>query len=145
MTRESEWINLHASAVAVGGQAALITGVAGSGKSTLVMEMIGLGAELIADDRAELKRREGEILVRPPAAIAGLIEARGIGLIRMPFLDTAPVRLIVDLDGAASERLPDLPSRDLLGTSCPVIFGRDRAGLAAILGLVLLHGLERDI
>ena len=40
--------HLHGSAVAAGEHALLITGAAGAGKTTLALEMIALGAELIA-------------------------------------------------------------------------------------------------
>lgn len=142
MSTGPERINLHASAVAIDGRGCLITGASGSGKSTLAIELIGLGAGLVADDRTDIERRGGVLWLAAPASIAGLIEARGAGLIRMPFLDGAELRLIVDLDLAAPERLPDNASRDLLGCSCPVILGRNRAGLAAILKLSLLHGID---
>ncbi len=48
---------LHASAVAVDGRGCLITGASASGKSTLALEMIALGAELVADDRVDVRRR----------------------------------------------------------------------------------------
>jgi len=137
-----ERINLHASAVAIDGRGCLITGASGSGKSTLAIELIGLGADLVADDRTDIERRGEFLQMSPPAPIAGLIEARGAGLIRMPWLEDAVLRLIVDLDRAATVRLPETANRDLLGVFCPVILGKGRIGLAAILKLVLLHGLD---
>ena len=43
--------------------------------------------------------------MRPHAALAGLIEVRGLGIRRLPFEPVAVVGLVVDL-GADSERLP---------------------------------------
>ena len=75
---------VHGSCVALTGKGLLITGRSGSGKSALCLQMVALGAELVADDRVQLRREEGQILARAPAAIAGLIEARGIGISTNP-------------------------------------------------------------
>lgn len=129
---------LHASAVAVEGRGCLITGAAASGKSTLAVEMIALGAELVADDRVDLRREGGVLVMSAPATIAGLIELRGAGILRLPPRESAPVALVVDLDRAETDRLPPERSRDLLGVPCRMILGRARAGLAA-LAVVLLR------
>lgn len=132
---------LHASAVAVAGSGCLITGSAGTGKSTLALEMIAAGATLIADDRTEV-RRDGEALtLAAPPAIAGRIEIRGVGLMRLPNA-IAPLALIVDLEREAAARLPAPRYRHLLGLARPVILGRGRVGLAAILRLILEAGIE---
>lgn len=135
---------LHASAVAIGNRGCLITGASGSGKSTLALEMIASGARLVADDRTEVRRDRDALELAAPAAIAGLVEARGVGLIRLPHC-TASLHLVVDLDEEPVERLPRRSAGgrhlDLLGIRCPVILGRNRTGLAAILSLALRHGL----
>ena len=131
---------LHASAVAIDGRACLITGPSGSGKSTLAIEMIALGAVLVSDDRTEVRRDGQRLLLSPPRTIAGLVEARGVGLLRVPHVAEAEASVIVDLEHEAADRLPDPLHRTLLGLDCPVILGRNRVGLAAILSLVLRHG-----
>ena len=132
---------LHASAVAVAGRGCLITGAAGAGKSTLAIEMIAAGAALIADDRTDIRRDGGRLVLSPPRTIAGRIEARGAGLLTLPHT-SAPLHLIVDLDRAAAGHLPPPRYRHLLGIATPVILGRGREGLAAILRLALLYGLQ---
>ena len=42
---------LHASCVSINGNGVLICGSSGSGKSSLAINLIALGAELVADDR----------------------------------------------------------------------------------------------
>lgn len=132
---------LHASAVAVAGSGCLITGTAGAGKSTLALEMIAGGAILVSDDRTMVTRTGDMLMLTAPETIAGLIEARGIGLIRLPCAG-APLSLIVDLDRAGAARLPARRYRHLLGLARPVILGRGRVGLAALLRLVLEAGIE---
>lgn len=131
---------LHASAVAVRGRGCLITGASASGKSTLSLEMIALGAELVADDRVDVRRTAGGLMLSAPPAIAGMIEARGVGILRLPERREAPLALIVDLDEAECERLPEARCLELLGVSCALVRGRGRAGLAALAFVLLQSG-----
>ena len=135
---------LHASAVAVDGRGCLITGRAGSGKSTLAIEMVALGAELVADDRVDVRLAGDALILSAPAPIAGLVEVRGAGILRLPVRPEAPLALVVDLDEAERERLPEGRRRVLLGVPCPLLLGRRRAGLAALATVLLRAGGARD-
>ena len=100
---------IHASAVLIGPKAALIRGPAGSGKSSLVWQLL-TGAlplgRLVADDRAVVEVVHGRLLVRPAPELAGLIEIRGLGVRRLPYEPVAVVGLVVDLAAADAGRLP---------------------------------------
>jgi HPr kinase/phosphorylase len=105
---------VHASAVLVGARAVLIRGPSGSGKSRLALDVIEAGrtgslpfARLVADDRVHLEAANGRLLVRPPKALAGLIEVRGVGLRRIAHEPSAVVGLVVDLAVPEALRLPD--------------------------------------
>lgn len=118
----SDLVLLHATAVAIDGRAVLLRGASGSGKSDLGLRLIDAGARLVADDQSELCRRGAAIIVRAPAAIAGLLEVRGIGIVRLEALAEAPVALIVDLvERDALERLPERQSERILGIDLPLI------------------------
>ncbi|MFI4947228.1 MAG: HPr kinase/phosphorylase [Alphaproteobacteria bacterium] len=118
----SDLVLLHATAVAIDGRAVLLRGASGSGKSDLGLRLIDAGARLVADDQSELCRRGAAIIVRAPAAIAGLLEVRGIGIVRLDALAEAPVALIVDLvERDALERLPERQSERILGIDLPLI------------------------
>lgn len=99
---------LHASCIAIEEQGVLLAGPSGVGKSDLSLRLIDQGARLISDDQTEIYLEGGALMARPPAATLGLIEARGMGLLQMPYLGPAPVRLYVELLPAAvePERLP---------------------------------------
>jgi HPr kinase/phosphorylase len=103
-------MRLHASCAARPGpdgyDAVLLTGPPGAGKSDLLLRLIDRGFQLIADDQVIVEDR----LARAPAALAGLLEVRGLGLFRLPFLATATPRLVVRL-GLTTARLP-LPELD---------------------------------
>lgn len=111
---------VHASCVAINGLAVLLRGPSGAGKSDLALRLIEDGALLVADDQTEIVHSENELLVRPPAAIAGRLEVRGLGILRMHNLAEAPLALVVDLVPAADmERLPEPATVTLLGLELP--------------------------
>ena len=136
-------MRLHASCVALDGAGLLITGRPGAGKSELALDLIALGATLVADDQVLLSAEGPSVLAAPPPAIAGLIEARGLGLLRLPWVADVPLRLVVDLDRAESARLPAPRALHLLDRAVPRILRPDPLRPSA-LWAVLRHGLPLD-
>lgn len=113
---------LHASAFAHHGAGCLILGPSGSGKSRLVAEAILHGAKLIADDRVELVPMMGLVAIAAAPELSGVLELRGLGLIKFHDPTTRHVlHLVVELDPACDTRLPELESREFLGVSVPYI------------------------
>jgi HPr kinase/phosphorylase len=105
--------SIHASAVLVGERAVLIRGPSGAGKSRLALALIDAGrigqlpkTMLIGDDRVRLETRDGAVTIRGAAEIEGLIEVRGLGIRRSPFVPLGQLSLVVDLSAADAERLP---------------------------------------
>lgn len=96
---------IHASCVAIGDAAVLIEGRSGTGKSDLALRLIDRGAVLVSDDYTMLTRKDGQLLARAPANLAGKIEVRGIGIVEMPHVEDVPVVLIV----AIVEAPPRMP------------------------------------
>jgi HPr kinase/phosphorylase len=109
---------LHASCVAVNGRGLLILGPSGSGKSGLALRMLALGAFLVADDRTEVTEGEGGLVATCPPPIRGLIEARGVGLLRAPHVDSATIALAIDLGQPEDQRLP--PFRKITIMRCEI-------------------------
>jgi HPr kinase/phosphorylase len=133
---------VHASAVLAGARAVLIRGASGSGKSRLAHELIDAArtgllpfARLVGDDRVRLQAAGGRLLVRPAPALAGLIEVRGVGIVRMPYEPDAVVGLVVDL-AADTERLPEDDRRqtEIEGIKLPrLAVAQGQPGLPAVL------------
>jgi HPr kinase/phosphorylase len=122
----AEAATVHASAVLAGAHAVLIRGPSGAGKSQLALALIQAGetgllrfARLVGDDRVHLEPHHGRLLVRPPAALAGLIEVRGLGIRRLEHEPLAMVKLVVDLAADDAERLPVLGEVMLCGVPLP--------------------------
>ncbi len=103
-------MRLHASCAArsgpAGTSAVLLLGPPGSGKSDLLLRLLARGFQLVADDQVMVE----DGVASAPAALAGILEVRGLGLFRLPCIAAAPLRLIVRL-GPPAARLPE-PERD---------------------------------
>lgn len=157
---------VHASCVSVpraddGPSGVLILGPSGAGKSDLALRLMARGARLVADDRTRLRRDGDRIRASAPDRLAGLIEARGVGLLRVAA--TAPVAdlaLAVSLTPAGddaekmardkraradspvekpAERLPEPRFAEFLGLRIPLVPGTCCDRMAAI-ALVLAQG-----
>ncbi len=98
-------MNMHGSCAAREGMGVLLTGPPGSGKSDLLLRLLSRGFSLVADDRVDVT----ELIARPPPNLAGLLEVRGIGIMRLPHLAEARLVLAVEL-GPYPPRLPQ-PAR----------------------------------
>ena len=132
--------SLHASAVCLGGRALLILGPPGAGKSALALRMMALGAGLIADDRVLVRRAGGHLVAACPPPLVGLIEARGVGILRADPAGPAPVALAVDLGQAEPDRLPPFRNTVLYGIPVPLVLGPLRPHLGEALRQMLLSG-----
>ena len=112
---------VHASTVARGGRAVLITGPSGSGKSDLALRLLDRGFALVSDDQTVVRRQDGRLIASAPAEIAGKMEIRGIGIVEMDSEAEAPVALLVELTSDI-ERLPrDNRERPILGVPLPLV------------------------
>ncbi|SDH13979.1 HPr kinase/phosphorylase [Roseospirillum parvum] len=115
---------VNATCIEIDGQGVLLAGPSGAGKSDLALRLVlDHGARLVADDWTEVVAENGRPVATPPAALAGLIEVRGLGVVALPAERLAtgvPLHLWVDLvPPAAVERLPEPSARQVAGLSLP--------------------------
>ncbi len=112
---------IHASTVALGGRAVLITGPSGSGKSDLTLRLLDRGFVLVSDDQTIVKKTGTRLTASAPPTIRGKLEIRGVGIVTMEQVDDQPVALVVELTSEI-QRLPDdSRERPVLGVPVPLI------------------------
>lgn len=108
---------IHASCVLLAGAGAvfglpdgagvLLLGRSGAGKSDLALRLIARGALLVADDRTELCVQGEGLIASAPRLLAGLLEVRGVGILRLEAVSNARILLACELTTEAIERMPD--------------------------------------
>ena len=111
---------LHATCIELSGKGVVLLGASGSGKSDLALRLIDLGARLVADDQLAVERRGDRLFGRPAETLAGLLEVRGFGIVKLPWCAVCSLGLAVELDPDGSlPRLPEPGGYDLLGVRLP--------------------------
>lgn len=134
---------LHATSVAdAAGRGLMILGPSGSGKSSLALQLIALGARLVADDRTVVTGDGDAVLLTCPPTIRGLIEARGIGLLRVDPVRRAFLHLAVDLGETEEDRLPPRREIVILGRKVRLVRGPVTPHFPASLLLILANGRQ---
>ena len=100
---------------------ALIEGASGVGKSDLALRALDSGFRLVADDRTLVWASGGALFGRAPEPLAGLIEARGYGILRETPLAYAEIMLVARCvePPEAAERMPENASESLVGVPVP--------------------------
>jgi HPr kinase/phosphorylase len=120
---------VHGTCVALGRRGALLRGKPGSGKSDLALRFLALPGDgelqpaLVADDQVWVEAK-GALLASPPNIIAGKIEVRGLGIVKMPFLAQAALVLVCDLvNDKDVPRMPPEPRErtEIAGLPVPVL------------------------
>lgn len=129
---------VHASCVAIQGRGVLLLGASGSGKSDLALRLIDGGGTLVADDQVLVTRRADALVAWPPEGLAGLLEVRGVGILKLPFCAAVPLRLMVELAESCGPRLPPAAFYVLLGIELPCVrLDPTRPSAAAIIRMAL--------
>jgi serine kinase of HPr protein (carbohydrate metabolism regulator) len=113
---------VHGTCVALDDVGVLLRGPSGSGKSDMALRLIDGGALLVADDQTRLDLVDGRLISRPPETIAGRLEVRGLGIVPVAWVASAPLGLVVDLVAQdAVDRLPPPAEVRILGAAVPLL------------------------
>ena len=111
---------LRGTCIAVEGSGVLLRGPSGSGKSDLALRLIDAGGRLVADDYTDVSEVGGWLVATAPPKVHGLLEVRGIGIIRLQAKPSARLIACVDLVPIDKiERMPVPEDVRILGVSLP--------------------------
>lgn len=132
--------NIHASCIAVDGKGLLILGDSGCGKSSLALELMAYGADLVSDDRVLLTVFDDRLVAQPPATITGMIEARGVGILNSSYLPHVYIDAVVNMQKTEPMRLPDKKTIEILGISIPCYYKVDSLSFSAAILQLLKAG-----
>lgn len=97
----------------------LIEGPSGSGKSDLALRALAHGFSLVADDRVIVWTAGGRLFGRAPDSLAGLIEVRGLDVVRAPTTPFCEIVGAVQL--GTPDRIPDSATRTVLEIPVPLM------------------------
>lgn len=86
----------HATAIIWKGVGVLFVGESASGKSSFAAELISRGGELVADDQVLVCEENGKLFADAPPQLAGVLELRDIGLVKMPYVASTQIHLVVE-------------------------------------------------
>ena len=132
-TAPAKPLSLHATCIIIGERGVLIRGASGSGKSQLALKLMRRArllhrfSALVSDDRTLVSLYQGKsgnhLIARPHPDIAGLIERRGTGLVKVTHESCARIDLVIDLQKEPAPRMPEPETRtiSLAGLSRPRI------------------------
>ena len=113
---------VHATTVHFIGQGVMLCGPSASGKSDLGLRLIEIGAQLVADDRTDLTLSNNSIRASAPKQLAGMLEVRGIGIIKIEAIAETQLALVIRLINTENlQRLPTFETTDILGVTLPLV------------------------
>lgn len=131
----------HATTVCIDGHGVMIEGPSGSGKSALALQLMALGADLVADDGTLLRIQEGQVWASAPDTLPKAIEARGVGLLAAPLAPPVPIMVTIDMGQTETDRMPSPKTKNFLGHKVALLHKVERAHFpAAILQYVRGRG-----
>ncbi|MBQ9034866.1 MAG: HPr kinase/phosphatase C-terminal domain-containing protein [Alphaproteobacteria bacterium] len=113
-----EKIQIHATMLKMNGKAVLIKGKSGCGKSDLALRLLtDKNVHLVADDVVSLFLENNKVYGKAPENLQGLLEVRGVGVVKMPYVKQATVDLVVNLvdNPEEIERMPKIAHENILG------------------------------
>ena len=112
----------YGTAVAYQGLGVFIQGASGSGKSDLALRLIDDDADLISDDQVVIKVVGHKLQLLPPDNIAGLIEVRGFGVVKLKSVREIPLCLVIKVDpNKQLKRMPRMKNELIKRIPVPVI------------------------
>jgi len=118
----AKYNQIHATCIALDGNGVLLLGPSASGKSDLALRLIDASGKLVADDRVNLLVKPDGLYASAPRRLYGLLEVRGLGVLRIPATKKTNITLVCELGNLEPiERMPEDKSTRISGVELPLI------------------------
>ena len=135
---------IHASSIDINGKGVVILGKSGAGKSNLAIKLISMGAKLISDDQTHFKFKENKIIISKPETTPNFIEARGIGLIKVPFVVSSKLFCFVKITNLELNRLPNAKNKYCFGKKIKLMEFNPFYNNESALFMSIRYGVKHD-
>lgn len=119
---------IHGTLVQVSGVGVLLLGDSGTGKSGCALELISRGHQLVADDSVEVHSSEQTLYGRAPESIVGVMNIRGLGLVKVSELFGAhsvctnvKISLCLELSAVEDAFETVTKTTEILGVNLPAL------------------------
>lgn len=132
----------HASAVAYQGRGVLILGESKTGKSTLAVNLMAMGCQLVGDDQVFVGKEGAHLWVHSHPNAQGLFEIRNLGIFKALTECKAKLVLAIDLNQDSVQRLPDQLWFSYDSVKLPSFNGKGLPHLADFIYLYLSEQIE---
>ena len=94
---------------------------------------MAFGAQLVADDRVILSVDDQGLRAEAPETLKGLIEARGLGILKSEYLPHVYIDACVNMQKNETQRLPDFRTIEICGHQIPCYNNSESPAFAAAL------------
>lgn len=138
---------MHATALLVGDRGIIVLGASGSGKTTFALTLVaqaraaGLFSRIVADDQVFAEPRNGRLLCKVPAPIAGLSEVYGVSPVPTRHEPRAVIDLVVRLvPQAEAPRYGEFVHEIVMGVPLPLLVLAERSAVGATLATLARLG-----
>lgn len=98
---------LRGTCIAIDSQGVLLRGRSTAGKSDLALRLIDAGGSLVSDDYTDVVVADGRLAASSPPPLHGLLEVRGLGVVRINAVPSVPLVAAIDL--VAADQLDRMP------------------------------------
>ena len=122
----------HGSCVDFNGKGLLILGDPRSGKSSLALACMSIGAILVGDDYIVLNTCDNKIIANNPPNISGKIEVSRVGILNCDFIKKTKIDLVINMSEIEISRLPRKRYISLDKCQVSLIYGANIPNLHSI-------------
>ena len=131
---------IHSTCVSLNKKGILIIGKSSAGKSSLGLDLIFAGGNLISDDITEISLQNNDLIAYVPKNLPRGLEVRNFGIIKVPMINHTIIDIVIDLNKVEKKRIPKKKYISIMGIKKPYYRCRKIKNLYKIIYLITKYG-----